>query len=419
VLIFIPKSLDVIHDETPVANIAIIFLCVILYYVPANLFPIQSFHIFYKDHNKVIEVTEKELASLKGKEADKKSLDKLKQKLGQAEQKKVEASAPDEIDEDPSLKDGEFKLKQSWAEAFLGIFLHAGFFHLLFNMVFLWIFGNAICSNIGNLKYTILFLATGVFATALHRSFNSTPVVGASGAIMGIVGFFLALYPFNKVNVLMVLWMIFRPLFHNFQVASYILILFWFGGDVLGAALGRGNVAYWAHIGGFIAGVTAGLAALQFKLIHMTEFDNITLLDKLKGKERQLLAPDQPLRPHIELPNLAPAPAEIPLTSDPEEWLAKGRKFLQEKQFTNAMLTFEDILSRSPRSVATLIELVRTYRLRGEHQKVHATLNRLMNAYLSDSNFREAVRLLNMTKANMPDHQFNPEQLEQLRRRVI
>ncbi len=79
-------------------------------------------------------------------------------------------------------------------------FLHAGFGHLFFNMLFLWVFGNAVCETMGSLRYCALFLATGVLAGVIHNLFDGLPAVGASGALNGIMGVYLVLYPINKVD---------------------------------------------------------------------------------------------------------------------------------------------------------------------------------------------------------------------------
>jgi len=72
-------------------------------------------------------------------------------------------------------------------------FLHGGFLHLVFNMLYLWVFGNAVCERIGNVAHGLVFIATGVLAGVVHNIFDGTPAVGASGAINGIIGLYPAL----------------------------------------------------------------------------------------------------------------------------------------------------------------------------------------------------------------------------------
>src|SRR3989442_1456590 len=78
-------------------------------------------------------------------------------------------------------------------------FLHAGIGHLFFNMLFLWVFGNAVCETMGSWRYLATFVLAGIVAGIIHNIFDGAPAVGASGAINGIVGLYLVLYPINTV----------------------------------------------------------------------------------------------------------------------------------------------------------------------------------------------------------------------------
>ncbi len=127
-------------------------------------------------------------------------------------------------------------------------------------MLFLWVFGNAVCVRVGNLAYFLIFLALGVVAGLAHLSMSAVPAIGASGAINGIVGMFLVWFPTNYMRVFY-LW----PFgIGAFRARSYWMIPFWLVFDILGAVLGWGGVAYWAHLGGFAAGF--GLAVFLLKL---------------------------------------------------------------------------------------------------------------------------------------------------------
>ena len=136
------------------------------------------------------------------------------------------------------------------------MFMHGSIMHLLGNMWFLWIFGDNIENDLGKLRYTIFYLLTGLLASLTHvftsLSGDSAliPSLGASGAISGVMGAYLVLHPRRQVTVL-----IFRFIT---QVPGFVAVGLWFGFQIvssLQALGGRGdNVAYGAHIGGFIAG---------------------------------------------------------------------------------------------------------------------------------------------------------------------
>lgn len=138
------------------------------------------------------------------------------------------------------------------------LFTHAGWWHLLGNMWFLWVFGNAINAKVGQLQYLALYLGIGVLESLVWLAIGpKMPAIGASGAIMGIVGAFLIMYPQNDVSCVFTLGWFIRP----FQFSSGWLIALYAAFDVWGlVGADRSPVAYLAHVTGFAAG--AGLMAL-------------------------------------------------------------------------------------------------------------------------------------------------------------
>jgi membrane associated rhomboid family serine protease len=142
------------------------------------------------------------------------------------------------------------------------IWLHATWLHLLGNCLYLWVFGNAVCSKLGNLGYLPAYVVLGVAGGIGHLLFSGGPAVGASGAISGLIGMSLVLFPGNPIRCFF--WWIFlphRPVWPCFR--SFWFILPWFALNMYGAMYGGGRIAYSAHIGGFVAGV--GLAFLLLK----------------------------------------------------------------------------------------------------------------------------------------------------------
>ena len=136
------------------------------------------------------------------------------------------------------------------------LFLHADWLHLGFNMLFLWVFGNNIEERLGRIRFLPFFLVCGVVASlaqVLVDPDSQIPLIGASGAISGILGAYLVLYP--KVRV----WTVVLPLFFlPFKLPAWIWLLIYLALQLLylgdDATAGGGGVAYMAHIGGFIAG---------------------------------------------------------------------------------------------------------------------------------------------------------------------
>ena len=154
----------------------------------------------------------------------------------------------------------------TWGTLVTSMFIHGGFFHFGGNMVYLWVFGDNLENRVGHIPYLAYYLVTGLAASGLQivtAPGSQIPVIGASGAIAGVLGGYLVLFPRNRVRVITV--MLFITMIRVPAVALlvfWLLLQFWGGLGALGAT--GGGVAYWAHVGGFIAGM--GIAGL-YKLI--------------------------------------------------------------------------------------------------------------------------------------------------------
>lgn len=135
------------------------------------------------------------------------------------------------------------------------MFLHAGILHLIVNMWFFWLFGDNVEYNLGPVRFIIFYLLVGMIASIFHAIFSpaehfNIPAVGASGAISGLLGGYLILFPRNKIRAFMFLY--FRP--YIFSVPAYTYIAIWFVYQLL--YIGEPtSVAYLAHLGGFLGGV--------------------------------------------------------------------------------------------------------------------------------------------------------------------
>lgn len=135
------------------------------------------------------------------------------------------------------------------------MFIHGGFLHILGNMYFLFIFGKNMEGKLGHLKYLFIYIMFG-FAAALTQIVmfpdSVIPMVGASGAVAGVMGAYLIFYPRAKVKTLVII-IIFITIV---DIPAVIFLLLWFGFQFLNGTGGvGGNVAWWAHIGGFIVGL--------------------------------------------------------------------------------------------------------------------------------------------------------------------
>ena len=137
------------------------------------------------------------------------------------------------------------------------MFVHGGFLHVGGNMLYLWIFGNNVEDAMGHVKFIVFYLVSGV-AAALSMAWmdpsSNVPMVGASGAISGVLAAYVLLYPRARVTVIVPLGIIFYPM----KISATWVVGFWFVLQLLSAALSNPDqpgVAWWAHVGGFIVGV--------------------------------------------------------------------------------------------------------------------------------------------------------------------
>ncbi len=140
-------------------------------------------------------------------------------------------------------------------------FLHGGFMHLAGNMLFLWVFGDNLEDEMGHLPFLGFYLAAGVaagLAQTVSEPYSTIPIVGASGAIAGVMGGYLLLFPKARIDVLIIIVVFFRI----FPISAWIVLSVWFGIQLFWGAstpTNGGGVAYWAHAGGFVAGIALAL----------------------------------------------------------------------------------------------------------------------------------------------------------------
>ena len=150
------------------------------------------------------------------------------------------------------------------------MWLHNNYGHIIGNLIFIWVFGNAVCSKVGNILYLPLYIATGVVAAVVHLVFDGRQVAGASGAIFGMVGAYFVLYPFNSIKCFV--WFI--AYVRRFSIAGIWIILLWVVLNVLAAVTEYTAAAYFAHIGGFFFGVILAMVLLMTKLVARDSMDD-------------------------------------------------------------------------------------------------------------------------------------------------
>lgn len=215
-----------------------------------------------------------------------------------------------------------FTLDGSWPSPYQYLtyqFLHGDLMHLIGNMLFLWIFGNAVCDRMGWRVYLMFYLAGGVFSGIVFTYVAENPILGASGAIAAVTTAFLVLYP--RVHITMLL---FAYLIMTFQIPAMYLILFkiilW--DNIVAPMASAGvvsNVAYSAHLGGYAFGAVIALAMLLLRAAPRSQFDLLALWDRWNRRTGVIPIrggkPQTQVRRPIETADLGSEPIHpLPLT---------------------------------------------------------------------------------------------------------
>jgi membrane associated rhomboid family serine protease len=155
-----------------------------------------------------------------------------------------------------------------WVTLLTSMFLHGGLMHLGGNMLYLWIFGNNVEDALGHLRFLVFYLTCGVAAAlsqAVVEPDTTIPMVGASGAISGVLGAYVMIYPRARITVIIPLGVLLYPT----KISSLFVVGFWFILQLVSAALadpGAPGVAWLAHVGGFVAGMLLTPMLSQFPL---------------------------------------------------------------------------------------------------------------------------------------------------------
>jgi len=149
-----------------------------------------------------------------------------------------------------------------WMTIFTSMFLHGGWFHILSNMWVLFIFGDNIEARMGGIRYLIFYLLSGISAGLLQAYIlpsSTVPMIGASGAVAGVLGAYLILYPRSRIASLVPIFFIFTLV----ELPAFVFLVFWFISQLYSGLFSlqgsAGGIAWWAHIGGFVFGIFIAL----------------------------------------------------------------------------------------------------------------------------------------------------------------
>lgn len=232
--------------------------------------------------------------------------------------------------------------QQSLLTSFTYMFMHGSTGHLLGNMIFLWIVGCMLEMGLGRLQYSVLYLVGGLFAVWffwLIYMRSTIPLVGASGAIAGLMGAFAVLFGKKKVKIFYSLGFYFNYL----KIPAIILLPIWIGNELYQLfGSGATHVAYVAHIGGLVGGAVFGIVCLKFSL----GFNQDVIVD----------TPVDDISPQIE----------------------KALKHIAELDLETGRRILEKVLAREPENFDALTHLFNAYKLEPEDEKFHRVTKKLL-----------------------------------------
>ena len=236
------------------------------------------------------------------------------------------------------------------------MFIHGWFFHLLFNMIFLWLVGCNIEDRWGRPLYLGFYLISGLMASYTHLlmfSNSTTPLIGASGAIAGIMGAFMIRMYKTKIRMFYLFWFI-TIRSGTFEISTFVALPFWLAQQLYYAlsssSINGGGVAFWAHIGGFIFGALVATAIIRAKI------------------------EEKFIKPKID--------QKISFTQDPR--IISSMANFDQGLYDEAITSLHEVLKTNPHNVDANVLLGRIYLKQGKKDEIAEVYKKLISIYLKD-----------------------------------
>ncbi|MBN2145444.1 MAG: rhomboid family intramembrane serine protease [Candidatus Aureabacteria bacterium] len=333
------------------------------------------------------------------------------------------------IDESVFVRWGFIPKKKDPVRILTSMFIHAGFLHLFFNMLFLWTVGCNMEHALNAFVFLLLYLASGTAAALFHLlAFPESivPCVGASGAVAGIMGAFMIRFFRSRIKLFVLIWFIFRPYINTFHVRAYILLPFWFLQQMLSTMKSSDmGIAHWAHVGGFIFGaVLISLFKVQGLQNTIEAYDN-----------RPEDAPENPSQhpeattipgeaPDKNISQILPDPKIFSLNSrinknpsDMEARLELARIYFSQNHETHCMQLYNSAVKflTDKGETDALTGLIAELREKSLLKKLpEENVASLMNFFDKQERFREAAFLYSHYMKNFPAGGKYPSALDRL-----
>lgn len=304
-------------------------------------------------------------------------------------------------------------------------FMHGDFMHLLGNMLFLWIFGNAVCDRMGSLAYTLFYLAGGVFAGITFAWVAENPIVGASGSIAAVTTAFLALYP--RVHIHMLIWVFFFITRFGLPASVLIVLKIIVWDNIVAPSIASGpthNVAHSAHLGGYAFGFIVALILLYMRALPRNQFDLPALWDRWRRREGYVMpipSPRGAARPiRIETMDAQPL-NEVPLTENEKlrEQIVDAIRSRDYESATRDYVTLLDVEPALTLPRPQLLEFANYLAQSSQHSLAATAYQQFLAAYPQSADAPQVHLLLGMIlNRYLHDHRAAIDHLERAAARL-
>ncbi len=228
-------------------------------------------------------------------------------------------------------------------------FLHAGWMHLLGNMLFLYIFGNNINDALGHAAYVGFYLGGAVAAGLLHAAVSSTPALGASGAVWAVSGAYLAMYPRSRIVLLIFYFVITTvsiPAIWFIGLRLALDVFFGLNDSVFGS---NNGVANWAHVGGGVYGIVLSTALMKLGLVSRDRFDLLALAQRRKQRRLDVAERRRLGQTHESAMDIVPASQANPLLAKTQDLRAQIAEATERGDATRAADLYLELIQVDPR----------------------------------------------------------------------
>jgi len=284
-------------------------------------------------------------------------------------------------------------------------FLHADWMHVIFNMLFLYVFGNSVEDRLGKVGYIGFYLCGGVVAGIGHAFVKESPVLGASGSVAAVTGAYLALFPLSNVTIFY--WVVI--LVGTFEISSMLLILFRVGQDLVFELMNIGGVAYIAHLAGYVFGFGICMGLLKVRLLKREPFDMLALLEQRRRRAQFQSMTREGLNPWASDTADRPDDAQSRDAAPREELMMMRQKIidaLTEHDSAEASELYEQLLHDDPAQVLSQehqLDLANQLMQRGQYDVAARAYELFLTTYGSYSQHEQVEMILGLLYARYLD----------------